>query len=201
MNQKKAYLLLELADDNDGYVSVEDAKLHGIEQTYLVEEEKQGLFKKVAKGLYLRTGYEEDRYYITHFIYKKAVYARRSCAILHGLIEEDGKVPMINLPANYMTGGIDGASCRHVGKKELETGVSLVVSPSGNLVLGYDIERVFIDALRYPSDYSQKELESLIKKALNQGLDQSKTDAYASLFGVGPVLRFALAIFQKESRP
>ena len=106
MDKKKAYQILELADNHDGYVSVEEAKAHGIAQTYLSEEEKQGLFRRVAKGLYLKRGYPLDPYFLLHYKYKKAVFSLRSALALHGLIDSDEI--SVNLPNNYMTKGIEG---------------------------------------------------------------------------------------------
>jgi predicted transcriptional regulator of viral defense system len=163
VDKKKAYQILELADNHDGYVSVEEAKAHGIAQTYLSEEEKQGLFRRVAKGLYLKRGYPLDPYFLLHYKYKKAVFSLRSALALHGLI--DSNEINVNLPNNYMTKGIEGAKSRHVGNKEFNVGLALAVTPNGTLVPCYDIERSVLDTIRYLDQFTRAEL-SLIWKGM-----------------------------------
>ena len=182
MDKKKAYQILELADNHDGYVSVEEAKAHGIAQTYLSEEEKQGLFRRVAKGLYLKRGYPLDPYFLLHYKYKKAVFSLRSALALHGLIDSDEI--SVNLPNNYMTKGIEGAKSRHVGNKEFNVGLALAVTPNGTLVPCYDIERSVLDTIRYLDQFTRAELSLIWKGAYAKGMDEEKLIEYAKTFHV-----------------
>ncbi|MBO4540464.1 MAG: type IV toxin-antitoxin system AbiEi family antitoxin domain-containing protein, partial [Bacilli bacterium] len=111
MEKKKLAILLEISENNDGYVSMDDLKMHSIERTYLSLAVEEGLFTRVGKGLYLRKGYEKDPYFLTHHTYKKAVIALRSATILWGLLPEKGGPLMLYLPTGYMTKGIEGAKC------------------------------------------------------------------------------------------
>lgn len=182
MEVKKTALLLELSDLNDGYVSVAEAKAQGIAQTYLTSAEKEGLFVKVSKGLYVKRGYERDPFFELGFRYRKAVFSLKSCLVLHGVEQE--MALEVNLPRNYCTHGVEGALSRHVGEKEYSLGQSLIVTPWGNLVNGYDLERTMIDLLRARDLFSKSAFLSLWDKCKEKSPYPEKLRSYAEAFRV-----------------
>ena len=182
MKKKNDELLLDLADENDGYVSVAAARENGIAQTYLSAMCEHGIFQKVGKGLYRKRGYEADPYFELRFRYGKAVFSLDSCLYLHGL--SDTPVLSVNLPTNYLTHGIDGVDCRHVGEKEYLTGQSLVVTPKGNLVTAYDLERTLIELIRQHGRFDKETFLSLWEKGKKKSPYASKLARYAQTFHV-----------------
>ena len=182
MQKKKLTLLLELADDNDGYVSVADAKRYGIVQTYLCQAEEDGLFTKVAKGLYLKKGYGRDPFYELFFRYRKVVFSLDSALFLHGISQD--LVLKVNLPTNYLTQGIEGIPCRHVGQKEYALGLSLAVTPWGNLVSAYDLERTLVDLIRYRDAFPKEAFLSYWRLGKEKAPNPERLSAYARAFHV-----------------
>lgn len=176
MKEKKSFEILVLADNNNGYITVSDAKRNGIAQTYLVSAEEEGQFKKVARGLYVKKGYPLDSYYILQFTYKKAVFSKGSALLLHELVDE---APIsVNLPRGYMNKGIEKATCYHTNEKEYFLGLGLAVTPIGHLVETYDLERSFIDAYRYKEEcgFDMKEIFARFK---SRDIDKEKLLEYA----------------------
>jgi len=196
VEKKKLARLLEISEYNDGYVSMDDLKLHSIERTYLSLAVEEGVFTRVGKGLYLRKGYEKDPYYLTHHTYKKAIVALRSAAILWGLLPEKGAPLMLYLPTGYMTKGIEGAKCRHVGAKEYSLGQAIAVTEKDNLVPCFDLERTLIDIIRHPELYEKKELQEALSKGFQKGPDEEKLLAYAEAFHVKEALALAEALYR-----
>ena len=194
MNKKKNEILLDLIENNDGYISVQEAKENGIERTYLFSLEEDGYLRKVARGLYLRKGLEVDPFYLIHFTYKRAAFSLRSSAFLQGLLPQD-PVLSVNLPAGYMTKGIEGAKCRHVGEREYTLGLSLAISPNGTLVPCYDLERTMIDILRYPESFTKEEFKSALTEAFKRNPYEEKLIAYAKAFHCEGELRLAKKLF------
>ena len=192
VKKKNDELLLDLADENDGYVSVATARENGIAQTYLSFMCAQGIFTKVGKGLYRKRGYEADPFFELRFRYGKAVFSLDSCLYLHGL--SDTPTLSVNLPANYLTHGIEGASCRHVGEKEYLTGQSLVVTPKGNLVMAYDLERTLIELIRQQDRFGKEEFLSLWEKGKKKSPYPSKLAHYAQAFRVEGELSLLLKL-------
>ena len=182
MDKKKTELLFDLAEANDGYVSVANAASFGIAQTYLCALEEEGFFLKVSKGLYIRKGYTRDDFFELAFRYHKAVFSFYSALYLHGLTKE----PRIevNLPHNYFTSGIDGVTCRHVGNKEYSLGQSFVVTPQGNLVNSYDLERTLIDLLRHREEFDKETFLSLWHQGKEKSPYPEKLRLYAEAFHV-----------------
>lgn len=182
MDIKKTEVLLDLAERNDGYVSVAEAVRFGVAQTYLCMAEEEGVFQRVSKGLYLKKGFARDPFYELTFRYRKAVFARASALYLHDL--KEGPVLEVNLPTNYLTSGIDGVTCRHAGSKEYTLGLSYVITPRGNLVNCYDLERTLIDLLRNRDEYSREEFVALWLKGKEKSPYQEKLQSYAEAFHV-----------------
>ncbi len=192
MKKKNDELLLDLADENDGYVSVAAARENGIAQTYLSSMCAQGIFSKVGKGLYRKRGYEADPFFELRFRYGKAVFSLESCLYLHGL--SPTLTLSVNLPANYLTHGIDGVTCRHVGEKEYMTGQSLVVTPKGNLVMAYDLERTLIELIRQQDRFGKEEFLSLWENGQKKSPYPSKLARYAEAFHVEGELSLLLKL-------
>ena len=193
MDKKKTEILFDLAESNDGYVSVSEAKQYGIAQTYLSSAESEGLFHKVCKGLYLKGGYERDPFYELSFRYKKAVFSFRSALFLHGLIDEE--TLEVNLPLNYFTSGIPGIVCAHAGAKEYGLGQSLVVTPRGNLVSSYDLERTMVDLLRHMDEFDNETFLSLWRKAKEKSPYLEKLFHYAEAFHVSGELKVMMRLY------
>ncbi len=171
-----------MAEENEGYVSSASAASYGIAQTYLSEIKESGLFTKVCKGLYIKRGFERDPFFEMSFRYHKAVFALRSALYLHGLTNEIAFE--VNLPLNYLTKGISGASARHVGQKEYTAGQILAVTKHGNLVTTYSLERTMIDLLRRHEEFSTEEFVSLWREAKKKNPYREVLLALASDFHV-----------------
>ncbi len=194
MEKKKLATLLEIAENNDGYVSTDDLKRESIERAYLSMALEEGLFRRVGKGLYLRKGHEEDPYYLLHHTYKKAVFALSSAVALWGIGED--KPLMAYLPTGYMTAGIPNAKTRHVGKKEYALGQTLIITKKGNIVPTYDLERTLLDVIRHPSIYKKEELTRILKAGFAKEPSKEKLEAYAKAFHCLEALRFAEALYR-----
>ncbi|MCF0113154.1 MAG: type IV toxin-antitoxin system AbiEi family antitoxin domain-containing protein [Bacilli bacterium] len=180
MNKKQSTLILEYAENHDGYVEVAALREQNIAQTYLSYMEKEGIFRKVAKGLYLKRDHPEDPYYVLHYRYKKLVFSLQTSAFLQGLLPEQKEISGY-LPLNYLTQGISGVASRHVGQKEFTLGLSLAVTPRGNLVPCYDVERTLLDALRYPEKWEKEAIAALFKSAYPKA-DKALLQTYAKAF-------------------
>ena len=182
-----------MADDNDGYITVSDAARFGIAQTFISSLVEQGLFIRLAKGLYIKKGYEVDPYYLLHYIYKKAVFGYESSLYLHGLADKPD-TPDMALPLNYMTQGIEGTRCRHLGKKEYETGLILTITEKGNLVPCYDLERLFIETLRREKEFDKDAFIARVRATKEKGLVEERLLSYAKAFHKENVLSLTLKI-------
>lgn len=186
-----------MADNNDGYVSVVEAAQIGIAPTFFSDLVQQGLFSRVAKGLYIKRGYEEDDYYLLHYVYRKAVFGYRSSLYLQG-VGEAPETPDLHLPLNYMTAGIPGANVRHLGKKEYGIGQSLSVTEKGNLVPCYDKERLFIDTIRLAPSLGGKACKTTLLSLYKKGLSPERLNQYAVEFGVAKELALAKTLLEIE---
>lgn len=181
MKKKSIEKLLDLAEWNDGYVSVAEAKGFGISQTYLSQGEEAGVFQKAAKGLYIKKGYPIDPFFILHFRYRKAVFSLRSALYLHGFHVDP--VLEVALPRNYMTAGIEGAGViRKAGERYL-LGQSLAVSPHGPLVPVYDVEMTIVDLILYRDRFSDEEYARILDEAKDKNIDKEKLLTYARTLG------------------
>ncbi len=177
MKEKKSFEILELAENNNGYISVKEAQRFSISQEYLVQAEEAGQFIKAARGLYVKKGYPLDPYYILQFTYKKAVFSLSSALYLHELCPIDSSIT-VNLPRGYMNEGIKNAVCKHVNEKDFYLGQSLIFTSYGHIVTTYDLERTFIDAY-LNREKLNLDMKDVFSKAKARGLDKEKLLDYA----------------------
>lgn len=177
MKEKKSFEILELAENNNGYISVKEAQRFSIHQEYLVLAEEAGQFVKAARGLYVKKGYPLDPYYILQFTYKKAVFSLSSALYLHELCSSDPRMT-VNLPRGYMTKGIKGTLSKHLNEKDFYLGQSLIFTSFGHIVTTYDLERTFIDAYLNREEL-HLDMKDVFLKAQQKGLDKEKLLSYA----------------------
>ncbi len=177
VKEKKSFEILELAENNNGYISVKEAQRFSISQEYLVLAEEAGQFVKAARGLYVKKGYPLDPYYILQFTYKKAVFSLSSALYLHELCDADPKIT-VNLPRGYMNKGIPNTTSKHLNEKDFYLGQSLIFTNYGHIVTTYDLERAFIDAYRH-RDELKINMKDIFLKAQSKGLDKEKLRIYA----------------------
>lgn len=178
VEKKKLEKLLDLSEQNDGYVSVAEARDFGISQTYLCQAEELGVFRRICKGLYLKKGYALDPYYVLHFRYHKAVFCLRSALFLHGLIPSPVQME-VALPRNYMTAGIEGASITRKNESAYLLGWSLGVSPHGPLVPVYDLEMTIIDVILQKDKFEDLEYVNILDHLPKEKIDREKLFSYA----------------------
>lgn len=177
MKEKKSFQILELADNNNGYISVKEAERFAIAQEYLVQAEEAKQFVKAARGLYVKKGYPLDPYYILQFTYKKAVFSLSSALYLHELCDKDPQIT-VNLPRGYMTKGIKGTTSKHCSDTAFYLGQSLIFTNYGHIVTTYDLERTFIDAYMH-RDELKLDMKEIFERAKKHGMDKTKLLSYA----------------------
>ena len=182
MKEKKSFEILELAENNNGYISVKEAQRFSIPQQYLVLAQEAGQFVKAARGLYVKKGYPLDPYYILQFTYKKAVFSLSSALYLHELCDKDPKI-VVNLPRGYMNKGIPNAVFKHLNKNDFYLGQSLIFTNYGHIVTTYDLERTFIDAYKH-RDELKINMKDIFLKAQKKGLEKERLLIYAKELGV-----------------
>ena len=179
--------ILELAKNNNGYVTtemVEEQKIKRQFLSYLVKKEK---LEKIGRGFYVLPDELVDSYYILQNKSKNLVFSHTTALFFHNLSDRMPHIFDITVTDTYR-GSLqkyEGINLFRVKKEYIDLGLISINSPFGNQIKIYDTERCICDIIR-----NKKNIElELFNKAI-RGYHSSKNKnhvkliEYARKFGI-----------------
>lgn len=181
--------IIEIANDNNGYVTtkqVKNANINTIELTRLVKQKK---IERISRGYYAITNSFCDDYFKYQLKSKKCIFSHSTALFLYDLSDRTPLFFDLTVPVGYNGSlRIDNNIILHYVKKELfYLGLTSIESPFGSNLRVYDLERticdivkyrnhmdkeVFITALKRYSKSKEKDLNKLMKYAKKLNIDK-----------------------------
>ena len=142
--------LAEIAAEHGGYVSASQATAAGIPRRKLTEAVSRGDLVQVARGLYALPDTWEDPYLIAQHRFARGVFSDDTALFLHRLTDRAPFSLTMTFPRGYNAApareaGITGRTC---ADDVLKLGIVKLVTPHGNTVVCYNIERTLCDMFR-----------------------------------------------------
>ena len=109
-----------------------------------------GSLEKVSRGVYVLPEVWDDEFFNLQSQFKKGIFSNETALFLHDLTDRTPLAYAMTFPANYNLGNAKNKGILASRSKELfyNMGVETVVSPSGNEVLSYNMEKTLCDILR-----------------------------------------------------
>lgn len=164
--------------ENNGIVTSLWCKKHGIPYIYLTRMEKDGLIKKVDRGIYIDESGDYDEYYFFQLSNSKCIYSYVSTLYLQGktdIIPQNLEITVYN---GYNVHRISSDVIVHYVSKDIyELGKIEITTMFGNLVYAYDIERTVCDLIK-----NRRKVESELFSKTIQAYIQSKYKNMNTLF-------------------
>ncbi len=162
--------ILEMARNNNGMLTsrmVDDA---GIARTYLKLLVDSKKLEKSARGVYVLPEVIEDEFVRYQSQYKKGIYSKETALFLHDLTDRTPIVFSMTFPENYNLTKvkIDGIKADRANDPYYSLGIVTVLSPSGNNVQAYDIEKTLCDILRPRSKIETSIVNEAFKRYLSR---------------------------------
>ena len=142
--------ILNMAKENNGTVTsamVDGAGFSRGNIKYLVDN---GMLEKTARGIYILPEVWEDEMYHLQKRFKRGIYSHETALFLFDLTDRTPNRYYMTFPLNYnlTTAKNENIRCMQCKPDLYELGITETVTPGGNTVRVYNVERTLCDILR-----------------------------------------------------
>lgn len=179
-------IIMKIAEANNGYLTNELIKDLNISRQYISDLVKEKKLIKEDKGIYSCVDNIPDNFYTFQQRYPKAIYSHMNALYFYNLTEEYPYKNTVTIPSSHHNDGLNKKSrVFYVNDKIYEIGLTVVKTPSGNIVKAYDKERCICDIIK---DQRRLDFEQVKKAVINylklKDSDINKLTSYAVLMGI-----------------
>lgn len=162
-----------------------------IHRSVLSKMVEQGDLYYCSRGIYMLADEWEDEFFLLQQKYKRGVFSHATALYLHGYSE---RVPLsfhLTFPTKYHASSLkqENVIVTRVKDENYELGLAEVVTPSGNKVITYDLERCLCDVVRGTGDDIQIINYAMKKYAASKQRDINKLMEYAKQLRVERKIR------------
>ena len=142
--------ILQLAKENNGYITVKTVEENKIARVYLSNLVKKKKLEHIDRGIYLLTGEIVDVYYKLQLINQNAVFSLATALYFHNLSDRIPLIIDLTVPHNY-SGSLannQNISLNYVHKNILHLGVITIKTNFNNEITIYDIDKTICDIIK-----------------------------------------------------
>lgn len=142
--------IMKMVESNNGTITTAEITKAGIYRGSLKYLVDKGILERSARGVYILTEVWDDEFYNLQVRYKKGIFSGETALFLHDLTDRTPNRFQMTFPSSYNTTMLKGENVNYMRvKKELYSmGITNVLTPSGNPVKAYGIEKTLCDILR-----------------------------------------------------
>lgn len=179
--------ILNLAKDNNGYITTSMVEENGIKRQFLSYLVKKGKIERVDRGIYILPEEPEDIYFILQNKSKKMVFSHITALRFHNLSDRIPHIIDITVTNEYRGSLQDKKDINlfRIKKEFIDLGMIYVKSPYGNLIKIYDLERSICDIIKNKKDIELELFNKAIRGYYNKtNKDQIKLFDYAKKLGI-----------------
>ena len=142
--------IIELASENNGMVTASSVSKAGLQRRALAECVKAGRLSKGARGVYFLPDKLEDEFAIWQHTYPQGIFSGSTALYL---LKKTDRIPYslyMTFPKGYNVSAAkqNGIKCKIVVAERYDLGAQDILSPYGNAVRCYNIERTLCDIVR-----------------------------------------------------
>lgn len=184
--------VLDLMKKNNGVIKTKDLKIEGINKMTLTRLVEKGIIERIARGLYIDANNLEDSYYVFQYSCPKAIFSHETALYFHDLTDRTPIKLMITIPSGYYTRYLKNGSYMFSYIKEnlYELGKTKVITPYGNEVYCYDIERTICDLIRNKEKIESYQFSDAMRRYVKlKNKNINKLYEYAEKFNIKEELR------------
>jgi len=192
-------IIKELMKSNNGYITSKLITQLGIHRMYLNIMQKDKIIEKVANGIYIDITKLEDKFYVFSLSTPKVVFSHMTALYFHELsIKAPGAIYDITVCNNYFNYKIKDHDVFYVSKNIYSIGISEVITPMGNKVKAYDMERCICDIIRSKKRMDIEHVKYSVKEYLKRkDNDLIKLSEYAEKMGIkAEVMNFVSMMYE-----
>ncbi|MFI3202646.1 MAG: type IV toxin-antitoxin system AbiEi family antitoxin domain-containing protein [Eubacteriales bacterium] len=145
----KTDLIMEMAMNNNGIVTTEMVVKAGVSRGNLKYLVDKGRLEQATRGVYTLPEVWEDEFINLQNRFKRGVYSHETALFIHDLTDRTPNAYHMTFPSTYNLTKVkrENVRCSQVGAQLHDLGIEEAVSPAGNKIYVYCIERTLCDIL------------------------------------------------------
>ena len=179
----------ELLCQNNGFITSMQVTQAGLQRRLLSELVAQNRLYRVERGIYALPEVWEDEMYFLQYRFSKGVFSNETALYLHGLSDRTPHSYALTFPRGYNSSGFKkyNAKARYVTAEIYDLGISEKLSPFGNKLRVYDVERTLCDIVKGNNTCDIQLVNQAMKMyASSKELNMSKLINYSEKLRVKP---------------
>ncbi|MDJ0306690.1 MULTISPECIES: type IV toxin-antitoxin system AbiEi family antitoxin domain-containing protein [Dehalobacter] len=140
----------EILKQNNGIITASQVTDANISRHYLKKMLDIGALAKVDRGIYIKPKMWEDKMYILQYKYSRGIFSHETALYIHGLTDRIPQKYTMTFPYGYHTHSLkeENVIIKKSVKDLYELGLTKGVSPCGNPIRLYDVERTLCDIVK-----------------------------------------------------
>lgn len=162
--------IIRMAKENNGTVTTAMVVATGFSRgniKYLVDK---GMIEKSARGVYILPEVWDDEIFNLQNRFKRGIYSHETALFLWDLTDRTPNRYHMTFPANYNLTNPkeENVQCVQCTEVLYELGIADVITPGGNMVKAYSVERTLCDILRPHSRVDIQVVTEAFKRYANK---------------------------------
>ena len=186
-----------IASEHYGVLKTADVVAAGISKKALAEFVKEHGFERAAHGIYCDPDTWTDNMLVLQLRCPKTIFSHDTALFLHGLTDREPLSYTVTAKTGYNPSHLTEAGVRvYTVKKDLfEIGMTDCLTPFGNRIHVYNMERTICDVIRSRSTMDVQVVQDALKQyARRPDKNLHQLMEYANLFHVDRILRKYLEV-------
>ena len=180
-------ILKDISNKNNGLILTKDANENGVSRASLSQLYKAGKISRVAMGQYVLSDTLNDEMLSLSVRSELIVFSHESALFLNGISERTPFEHTVTIPSSKTLARSISSQCKiyYIKDDLYELGKVRLITPMGNSVPSYDMDRTICDIVRSRSRIADETfLSSLKQYAVSPNKNLANLSLYADKMGV-----------------
>lgn len=181
--------IYQILKNNKGFVTATQITDARIPRRCLSKLAESGTIYKVERGIYSLPEVWEDELFFMQHRFSKGIFSHETALYLYAMTDRTPITNTMTFPSGYNTGGVrkQGIIAKLVSSDIYELGITEVISPCGNPLKLYDVERTLCDIVKVKHSADIQIINQAMKTyAVSKDRDIAKLMRFAERLRVKP---------------
>ena len=186
-----------IANQHGGIIDTRTAAAHSISKAMLYKLCKAEKIQRIVKGQYILPDEMQDELLSISKRSEKIIFSHETALYLHGISDRTPFEHTITAPSDCIPSAAIKAECKvyYIKPELFELGKTTLMTPAGNDVAAYDLERTICDVIRSRNKVGTETFLAALKLyAASSKKDLNRLNSYAKKLRIANVLRRYLGI-------
>ena len=189
--------LKKIASENGGIIETKVAVQRGVSRSLLAKMCKQNKILRIVNGQYTFNDELPDELLSICKRSDKIIFSHETALFLHGISDRTPFEHTITVPTGFVPSPVIKSECKvyYIKPQLFELGRTTLITPAGNSVAAYNLERTICDIVRSRNKIGTETFSSALKMYAAKPLkDLNKLNSYATQLQVANIIRKYLEV-------